>query len=66
MGNTNPEGKQMSETTADYRPMWTELGLNLEAHDLLLAAIPQLYTAAYLSQENRPEGRRHAYADTRS
>ena len=46
----------MSETTADYRPMWTELGLNLEAHDLLLAAIPQLYTAAYLSQENRPEG----------
>jgi benzoyl-CoA reductase/2-hydroxyglutaryl-CoA dehydratase subunit BcrC/BadD/HgdB len=46
----------MSETTADYRPMWTELGLNLKAHDLLLAAIPQLYTAAYLSQENRPEG----------
>ena len=46
----------MSETATDYRPMWAELGLDLEAHDMLLAAIPQLYTAAYLSQENRPEG----------
>ncbi len=46
----------MGETTIDYRPMWQELGLDLPAHDMLLAAIPQLYSAAYLSQSNRPEG----------
>jgi hypothetical protein len=43
----------MSDTTVDYRPMWTDLGLDLEAHDLLLQAIPQLYTEAYLSQQDR-------------
>jgi benzoyl-CoA reductase/2-hydroxyglutaryl-CoA dehydratase subunit BcrC/BadD/HgdB len=36
--------------------MWTELGLDLEAHDMLLAAIPQMYADAYLSQQDRPEG----------
>jgi benzoyl-CoA reductase/2-hydroxyglutaryl-CoA dehydratase subunit BcrC/BadD/HgdB len=36
--------------------MWTDLGLDLEAHDLLLTAIPQLYADAYLSQQDRPEG----------
>lgn len=46
----------MSDTTVDYRPMWTELGLDLDAHDMLLAAIPQLYADAYLSQNDRPEG----------
>ncbi len=46
----------MTSEIVDYRPMWEELGLNLEAHDLLLAAIPQLYQQAYLTQENRPEG----------
>jgi benzoyl-CoA reductase/2-hydroxyglutaryl-CoA dehydratase subunit BcrC/BadD/HgdB len=45
----------------DYRPMWQSLGLDLEAHDLLLTAIPQLYADAYLSQQNRPEGM--AYLD---
>jgi benzoyl-CoA reductase/2-hydroxyglutaryl-CoA dehydratase subunit BcrC/BadD/HgdB len=46
----------MSDTTVDYRPMWTQLGLDLAAHDLLLAAIPQLYANAYLGQQVRPEG----------
>jgi benzoyl-CoA reductase/2-hydroxyglutaryl-CoA dehydratase subunit BcrC/BadD/HgdB len=46
----------MSDTTVDYRPMWTELGLDLDAHDMLLAAIPQMYADAYLSQQDRPEG----------
>jgi benzoyl-CoA reductase/2-hydroxyglutaryl-CoA dehydratase subunit BcrC/BadD/HgdB len=36
--------------------MWQDLGMNLRAHCALLAAIPQMYQAAYLSQENRPEG----------
>ena len=46
----------MSDSPVDYRPMWTELGLDLEAHDMLLAAIPQMYADAYLSQQDRPEG----------
>ena len=46
----------MSETATDYRQMWTDLGLNLEAHDMLLGAIPVLYQNAYLTQEKRPEG----------
>ena len=46
----------MSDATVDYRPMWQTLGLDLEAHDMLLTAIPQLYADAYLSQSDRPEG----------
>jgi benzoyl-CoA reductase/2-hydroxyglutaryl-CoA dehydratase subunit BcrC/BadD/HgdB len=46
----------VTEAATDYRTMWTELGLDLDAHDMLLAAIPQLYAAAYLSQKDRPEG----------
>ncbi|MCL6472060.1 MAG: 2-hydroxyacyl-CoA dehydratase family protein [Firmicutes bacterium] len=40
----------------DYREMWKSLGLDLEAHDQLLAVIPQIYGDIYLSQEGRPEG----------
>jgi len=46
----------MTDTTVDYHDMWRELGLDLPAHDMLLTAIPQLYQAAYLTQEGRPEG----------
>ncbi len=55
----------MTEAATDYRPMWESLGLDLSAHDMLLAAIPMLYRDAYLSQTNRPEGMaygRHAAA----
>ena len=43
----------MSET---YRPMWEELGLDLQAHDALLGVLGQAYEDIYLSQKNRPEG----------
>ncbi len=46
----------MTEQPVDYRPMWTELGLDLEKHDALLAVLGQAYQDVYLSQENRPEG----------
>ncbi len=46
----------MSQPTTDYRPMWEALGLDLPAHDALLAAIPVLYQNAYLTQADRPEG----------
>jgi benzoyl-CoA reductase/2-hydroxyglutaryl-CoA dehydratase subunit BcrC/BadD/HgdB len=46
----------MTEATVDYRPMWQSLGLDLEAHDMLLAAIPVMYQQAYLTQKDRPEG----------
>jgi benzoyl-CoA reductase/2-hydroxyglutaryl-CoA dehydratase subunit BcrC/BadD/HgdB len=40
----------------DYRPMWTDLGLNLAAHDALLGVLGQLYQSTYLTQKNRPAG----------
>src|SRR5512140_474620 len=46
----------MTEATVDYRPMWASLGLDLEAHDMLLSAIPVLYQQAFLAQKDRPEG----------
>ena len=41
---------------ADYREMWTNLGLNLEAHDTLLQILGQAYSDIYVSQKNRPNG----------
>jgi benzoyl-CoA reductase/2-hydroxyglutaryl-CoA dehydratase subunit BcrC/BadD/HgdB len=40
---------------ADWCKMWESLGLNLEAHDELLNALPPIYQEIYLDQENRPE-----------
>ncbi|MHB0979538.1 MAG: hypothetical protein ACYC5Q_05590 [Thermoleophilia bacterium] len=40
----------MTQEAVDYRPMWQSLGLDLEAHDLLLSAIPQPYQQAYLGR----------------
>jgi benzoyl-CoA reductase/2-hydroxyglutaryl-CoA dehydratase subunit BcrC/BadD/HgdB len=40
----------------DYRLMWTELGLDLEAHDALLSVLGQAYGDIFLAQKNRPEG----------
>jgi len=42
--------------TADHRPMWQELGLDLEAHDALLGVLGPLYEQTFLHQTNRPEG----------
>ncbi len=41
---------------ADYRPMWTALGMNLEAHDALLGVLGKAYQDVYLSQKDRPDG----------
>ena len=40
----------------DYRSMWANLGLDLEAHDALLGVLGKAYQDIYLSQKNRPEG----------
>ncbi len=40
---------------ADYRQMWSELGMNLENHDILCQVLPVAFGDTYLSQENRPE-----------
>lgn len=42
--------------TTDYKPMWSDLGLNLETHDALLNFLGSLYQETFLSQKNRPEG----------
>jgi benzoyl-CoA reductase/2-hydroxyglutaryl-CoA dehydratase subunit BcrC/BadD/HgdB len=41
---------------ADYRDMWSRLGLDLDAHDGLLEVLPPLYEETILGQEGRPEG----------
>ncbi|OPY68443.1 MAG: R-phenyllactate dehydratase beta subunit [Syntrophorhabdaceae bacterium PtaU1.Bin034] len=45
--------------TTDYTGMWSELGLNLEAHQGLLAVLSDAYQNIYLSQKNRPEGMKY-------
>jgi benzoyl-CoA reductase/2-hydroxyglutaryl-CoA dehydratase subunit BcrC/BadD/HgdB len=39
----------------EYREMWKTLGLNLEAHDALLAALGQGYKDIFMTQEGRPK-----------
>lgn len=46
----------MSTEAVDYRPMWTSLGLNLDAHDALLGVLSKAYGDIFMSQKNRPEG----------
>ncbi len=46
----------MNQTPTDYRPMWADLGLDLEKHDALLAALGAGYQQTYLTQQGRPEG----------
>jgi len=41
--------------TTDYRKMWADLGLNLEAHDALLGVLGNAYQQTFISQKNRPE-----------
>jgi benzoyl-CoA reductase/2-hydroxyglutaryl-CoA dehydratase subunit BcrC/BadD/HgdB len=40
----------------DYRPMWAELGLDLDKHDALLGVLGQTYAELFLTQKNRPDG----------
>lgn len=42
--------------STDYRQMWSDLGLDLEAHDALLGVLGKGYGDIYMAQKNRPEG----------
>ena len=41
---------------SEYEGMWKSLGMNLDAHDLLLGVLGQGYADVFLSQPNRPAG----------
>jgi benzoyl-CoA reductase/2-hydroxyglutaryl-CoA dehydratase subunit BcrC/BadD/HgdB len=41
---------------ADYREMWSTLGMDLEKHDLLCEVLPEAFGGIYLSQQDRPQG----------
>ena len=43
----------------NYKEMWAGLGLNIDAHDGLLAVLSDAYKNIYLSQKNRPEGMKY-------
>jgi len=38
-----------------YMDMWTKLGIDLEKHNQLLAALPKIYADFVLTQKNRPK-----------
>jgi len=38
----------------EYRSMWKDLGLDLDAHDALLGILGNAYNDIYLSQKDRP------------
>lgn len=46
----------MTQETPDYRSMWADLGLDLDKHDALLAALGEGYQATFLGQRDRPQG----------
>ncbi len=46
----------MSDAAVDYRPMWTDLGLDLDAHDALLEVLSKAYGDIFIAQKNRPHG----------
>lgn len=45
----------MNSQTVDYRPMWKELGLDLEKHDALLAGLGKAYQDLFVSRADRPK-----------
>lgn len=42
--------------SSDYRSMWKDLGLDLEAHDALLGVLGPLYEQTFTRQPARPSG----------
>ncbi len=46
--------KEETTRSEEYREMWKNLGLNLEAHDALLAALGQGYKDIFMTQEGVP------------
>ena len=45
--------------SADYVQMWSDLGLDLKKHDILLSGLGQMYADTFLTQTNRPEGMKY-------
>ncbi|MHA1293350.1 MAG: double-cubane-cluster-containing anaerobic reductase [Promethearchaeota archaeon] len=46
----------MTEGKPNWRPMWEELGIDMEKHDKLLGILPDIYKNIYIdTQKNRPE-----------
>ncbi|GAK53535.1 benzoyl-CoA reductase/2-hydroxyglutaryl-CoA dehydratase subunit, BcrC/BadD/HgdB [Candidatus Moduliflexus flocculans] len=45
--------------SVDYRPMWSQLGLDLNAHDALLSVLGKAYQDIFLAQTDRPEGMKY-------
>jgi benzoyl-CoA reductase/2-hydroxyglutaryl-CoA dehydratase subunit BcrC/BadD/HgdB len=43
----------------DYKRMWTDLGLDLKAHDALLGVLGPLYEKTFMQQPERPEGMKY-------
>jgi len=41
---------------SEYKEMWREMGIDLEAHDSLLRVLGSAYKDIYLRQQNRPKG----------
>jgi len=44
---------------SNYTQMWSDLGLDLQAHDALLSILGNAYQDIFLSQKNRPEGMKY-------
>jgi len=44
---------------SDYTQMWSDLGLDLKAHDALLSVLGGAYQDVFLSQKDRPEGMKY-------
>ena len=42
--------------STEYEQMWTDLGLDLTAHDALLQVLGKGYQDVFLSQKDRPAG----------
>jgi benzoyl-CoA reductase/2-hydroxyglutaryl-CoA dehydratase subunit BcrC/BadD/HgdB len=49
-------GKTEITMSDNYRSMWKDLGLDLQAHDMLLDVLGKAYEDIYLAQKDRPEG----------
>ncbi len=46
----------MVEAKPDWRPMWKELGIDMEKHDILLSVLPGIFKEIYIdAQKNRPQ-----------
>ena len=39
----------------EYKEMWQQLGLDLDAHDALLSVLGQGYQDIYVTQKDKPE-----------